>query len=127
MTYARLSKQLSSSVSTSFLSWLANTFKINTSSQNDRNTLKNKVKNVNKTCMYSNLKIYQKFLRLKMATKNTKNITKKIEEKMLRSNFKCLYGLNQTFRLDYVKFQYYFFKSFCSILNSFLVHSECQL
>ena len=85
------------------------------SSQNNRNdvsnTLKNKVKNVNKTRMYSNLKIYQKFLILQMATQK-KTLTKKTKEKMLRSNFKYLYGLNQAVHLDYVPFQYYFRKYF---------------
>ena len=36
------------------------------------NTPKNKGNSVNRTCMYSNLKIYQQFIRLKMKTKKTK-------------------------------------------------------
>ena len=102
-----LKKQLSS-VSTSLLSWLANTFSNKNSIQNDRNDLSNTPKY--KVNMYSNLKIYQKFIRLKMITKKNNKQTTKYRKNMLRSNFKSLCGLNQTVRLDYVLFQYYFCK-----------------
>ena len=42
--------------------------------------------------------------------KQTNTQQKKYRKNMLRSNFKSLRGLNQTVRLDYVLFQYYFCK-----------------
>ena len=47
-----------------------------------------------------------------MITKTNKQThnQKSIEKNKLRSNFKSLCALNQTVRLDYVPFQYYFCK-----------------
>ena len=42
--------------------------------------------------------------------KQTNRQPKKYRKNMLRRNFKCLCGLNQTVRTDYVPFQYYFCK-----------------